>query len=83
MGGKALLRRFSNMALGPRWVLQHDIQGERQYPFGPDSRFGPDDIPPIMMYTLTHVSDDPEALWDELVPAVRSRRRDTLAVHYR
>ena len=84
MSGKALLRRFSNMALGLRWVFQNElIEGDHQYTFGPDSRFGPDDIPPIMMYTLNHVSDDPEALWDELVPAVRSRRRDTLAGHYR
>ena len=84
MGGKALLRRFSSVPSGARSLLRNDLVGsDYLYRFGSGSRFGPEDVPPIMGITLPHLSDDPEALWDELVPAVRSRRRDTLAGHYR
>ena len=84
MGGKALLRRFSSVSSGARYLLRNDLVGSNYlYRFGPGSRFGPDDVPPIMGITLPHLSEDPEALWDELVPAVRARKRDTLAGHYR
>ena len=61
-------------------MLRNDLVGsECLYPFGPGGSGR--DVPAIMSVTL--LSEDPEALWDELVPAVRSRKRDTLAGHYR
>ncbi len=84
MDGKAMLRRFGTLApVGKALVRNGLLVSEYLYRFGPDSRFGPHDVPAIMGATLPHLSDDPEALWDELVPVVRSWGRDTPAGHYR
>ena len=84
LDGEAMLRRLGTLAPVGKALLRNGlIVSEYLYRFGPGSRFGPDDVPPIMGVTLPHLSADPEALWDELVPAIRSRRRDTLAGHYR
>ena len=84
MGGEALYRRLSTLRPVGRALLKNDlIVSEYLYPFGPGSRFGPDDVPPIMGATLPHLTDDPEGLWDELAPAVRARGVDTLAAQYR
>ncbi len=84
LDGKALHRRLATLRPAGKAMLTNGLLvGEYLYPLGPDSRFGPKDVPPIMGATLPHVSDDPEALWDELVAAVRPRPRDTLAAQYR
>lgn len=84
LDGKALYRRLSTLRPVGRTLLKNDLMvGEYLYPLEPDSRFGPDDVPPIMGATLPHLTDDPEGLWDELVPVVRGRRTDALAAQYR
>lgn len=84
LDGKALHHRLSTLRPVGRMLLKNDlIVGEYLYPLGPESRFGPDDVPPIMGATLPHLTDEPEKLWDELVPAVRGRGAYTLASQYR
>ena len=84
LDGEALHGRLSTLPPVGRALLENDLTvGEYLYPLGPDSRFGPDDVPPIMGATLAHLTEDPEGLWDELVPAVRARGTDSLAAQYR
>lgn len=84
LDGNALLRRLGTPRPVGRMLLRNDLTfDEYLYPLGAASRFGPDDAPPVMGATLPHLTDDPEGLWDELVPAVRARPRDTLAAQYR
>jgi putative sulfotransferase len=45
------------------------------YRFGPQARFQPANIPPILCITLPHLTDDYEALYAELEPVVRARPR--------
>ena len=57
---------------------------ENLYRFdAPGARYGPGDLPPILAVTLPHLSDAPQALFDELEPVVRSQPRRPLAEHYR
>ena len=85
LDGGTLYRRLADLApVGRALVRNGLLVSEYLYPVGqPGSRFGPDDVPPIMGATLPHLSDDPEGLWDELVPAVQGRCTDTLANQYR
>ena len=84
MDGRALLRRFGTPAPVGKALLRNNlIVSEYLYALGPESRFGPDDVPPIMGVTLPHLTDDPEALWDELAPVLRARPEASLAAQYR
>ncbi|GAB4173849.1 MAG: sulfotransferase [Thalassobaculales bacterium] len=49
----------------------------------PGARYRPAEMPPIIITTLPHLTDRPEALLDELEPVVRSQPRMHLADHYR
>lgn len=60
------------------------VVDEGLYPHdAPGSRFRADTMPPILAVTLPHLTDQPEALLDELEPLVRARPRMPLADHYR
>jgi Sulfotransferase domain len=43
------------------------------YKFGPNARFQPANVPPILCITLPHLTDDYEALYAEMEPAIRAR----------
>lgn len=68
-----------------RAVLKHGLLvDEFVYPFdGPGARFGLRDVPAISLMTLPHFTAEPDALFDELGPVVRSQPRLPLAEHYR
>ena len=84
LSGRALARRLGRAGPAARAILRNGlIVDEYLYPLGPDSRFGPGDVPPIMGGTLPHLSDDPEGLWDELHPVLRARPRAALGAQYR
>ena len=85
LDGEGLYERFANLRPVGKALLRNNlIVSEYLYPVGqPGSRFGPRDVPAIMGATLPHLSDDPEALWDELVPVIRARGRYTLQAQYR
>lgn len=66
-----------------RMMLKGDYE-ELTYPFGdPDSRYSRDDAPPIMCATLPHLAARPEALFDELEPAIAGEPRQPPAAHFR
>ena len=57
---------------------------ENLYRFdAPGARFRPGDLPPILAVTLPHLTDRPEALFDELETVVRGQPRLPLDEHYR
>jgi putative sulfotransferase len=53
------------------------------YRFGPDARFRAEHLPPILCITLPHLTDDYEALYAELEPAIRGRGPAPIAEQYR
>ena len=66
-----------------RLMLRGDFE-ELIYPLDdPNARFSRDDVPPIMCATLPHLTDDYEALFDELGPAILGAGRRTQAAHFR
>lgn len=83
VGGKAAFRRLNTPLPGLRRFIEQGRISEFLYPAGPDSRYGPAEVPPIMCMTLPHLTDEPESLWDELGPALRARGRHALTDHYR
>ncbi len=57
---------------------------ELAYPVDdPGVRFTLADVPPILCATLPHLTDRPDALFDELDPIVRSQPRQPPAAHFR
>ena len=59
------------------------LMEEVLYGFGAGARFGPDDVPPILVTALPHLTRDYEALYDEMGPFLRSGGRAPLGQHYR
>lgn len=54
------------------------------YPFdAPNARFTPSNVPPIMCAALPHITDEHDALFDELEPVVRGQPRQAPADHVR
>jgi len=61
-----------------------NVVDEALYDFDvPGARWQAPTLPPIAAVTLPHLSDDPEALFDELEPVVRALPCMPLADHYR
>jgi putative sulfotransferase len=52
------------------------------YAFGNGARFGPRDVPPILVTALPHLTRDAEALHDEMEPFLRGGGRAPLGQHY-
>ena len=75
--------RFSKQQHRTRLMLREPVP-ELIYPFGsPDARFTRSDVPPIMCAALPHITDEHEALFDELEPVVRGQPRQSPADHLR
>lgn len=84
IGGKGLARRLGRPGPAAKAMLRNGLLvDEYLYPLGPGSRFGPEDVPPIMGAALPHLSDDPEVLWDELELVLQARGRAPLNAQYR
>ena len=84
MDGERAFRLLNTPRPAARALLGGGLRiPEFLYPFGPGARYSPEEVPPIMCTALPHLSDDPEALWDELASALRSRGRHRLTSHYR
>ncbi len=84
MDGKRAFRLLNTPRPAGRAFLGSGLRiDEFLYPLGPRARYSPEKVPPIMCTTLPHLTDDHEALWDELASALRLRRRHRLTSHYR
>ena len=82
--GESVFRRLNTLSPSGRALLANGLFVEEfLYRLGPDARYLPEQVPPVMCATLPHLSDDPEALWDQLSESLRSRPGDSLAAQYR
>lgn len=83
LSGGRMWNLYSRQRARTRLMLRGDYE-ELVYPIDdPNARFSRGDVPPIMCATLPHMSDDYEALFDEMEPAVRGAGRRTAAAHFR
>ena len=65
-------------------LMVRESYEELLYPFDePGVRFTRRDVPPILCAALPHLTDQYEALFDELEPVVRGQSRQPLADHFR
>ncbi len=82
--GKAMYQRLNTLSPGGKALHRNELWvDEFLYPVGPEARFRPDAVPPILCTTLPHITEDHERVWDELASALRERGRESLASHYR
>lgn len=64
-------------------LLRHGLRmAEVLYPFE-TGRHDPTSVPAVLLTTLPHLSDDPDALFDELGAMLSARPQATMADHYR
>lgn len=57
---------------------------EITYPFGPGARYTPDQgLPWVLVSTLPRLTDDPDALFDDVVSFAETLPRQALSEHYR
>lgn len=83
--GERVWRTLTTQSAGLHAMLKDgNVVEEGLYRYdAPGARYRPENMPPIIAVTLPHLTDDPEALLDELEPLVRARPRMPLADHYR
>lgn len=83
--GERMWRTLTTQSAGLHAMLKdgHVVEEGLYRHDAPGARYGSADMPPIIAVTLPHLTDDPEALLDELEPLVRARPRMPLADHYR
>lgn len=83
--GDGFWRILSRQSPALRAMLRDGIVvDEMLYPYDqPGMRYGLADLPPMMMVTLPHLTDAPEALYDALEPVVRARPAMPIADQYR
>ena len=64
-------------------LLVREDYEELLYPFGaPNARYTRDDVPPLLCAALPHLTDEHEALFEEIGPVVRGQPRQPLADHF-
>src|SRR5215470_7068260 len=66
-----------------RMLAKGPSMEEVLYGFGNGARFGPTDVPPILVTALPHLTPDYDALYDEMEPFLRGGGRAPLGQHYR
>ena len=83
LDGEQLWKLLSIAHAGEKLVFTPDqLVDEFLYPYGPDARFTPEDLPPLLFVVLPHITDDHEALYAEMEPVIRARPRASLAEQY-
>ena len=81
--GDQLWQIYSRQRPRTRLMLRESYE-ELLYPVGgPGQRFTRHDVPPILCATLPHLTDQYEALYDELEPFVRAQPQQPPLVHFR
>ena len=82
--GHAVFRRMNTLSPGGKALHRNGFWlDEFLYPLGPEARYPPHEVPPILCTTLPHITEDHEHVWDELATALKARGRQSLASHYR
>ena len=84
LGGEAMCRRLTTPSpVFTAMMRSGGRSGDLLYRFGPDARYRPEDLPPVLCSTLPFLSREPERLLDELLAAVEARGEHPLADQYR
>ena len=73
---------YSHHRIRTGLLVREDYE-ELLYPFhDPHARYTRGDVPPLLCTALPHLSDEHEALFEELEPVVRGQPRQPLADHF-
>ena len=81
--GDWMWKLYSQQSYRTRLLLREPVE-ELIYPFdNPKSRFTRSDVPPISCAALPHITNEYDALLDELEPVVRAQPRQSPAAHLR
>ncbi|WP_374443746.1 sulfotransferase [Stella sp.] len=85
LSGARMWRILSRQSPALRAMIRDaGVMEEVLYPLGtPGARFGVEDLPPIAMTALPHLTDRHDALFDELATVVPAQPRRDLAEQYR
>ncbi len=82
--GEAFWKRLSRPQLSAqRAINPKRCPEEFLYPLHRSTRFNETNLPPILYVTLPHLTDSPDALYDELAAILRRRNSARLGAHYR
>lgn len=83
--GRRMWKTFSQQSASiHQWIKDGQVVDECLYPHDqPGSRYRAINMPPLIMVTLPHLTDQPEALLDELAPVISSLPGMPLGDHYR
>lgn len=83
--GKQMWHLYSHQNAALKSMVKDGVTvSENLYPFAqPDSRFQPNNCPPILFVTLPHLTPDYERLYDDLEALVLAQPKMPLADHYR
>ena len=81
--GDWMWNRYSRQLHRTQLMLRGRYE-ELLYPLDdPNARYSQHDVPPLLCATLPHLTEQYEALFDELGPAVRGQPRQSPADHFR
>ena len=81
--GARMWRLYSQQQNRSRLMLRGRYE-ELLYPVDdPQARFSQEDVPPVLCAALPHLTEEYEALYDELEPVVRGQPKQSPADHYR
>lgn len=82
LSGAAYWKRLSSQTKSVRLMMTpENAPNEFLYRAGM-GRFPIDNVPPVLASTLPHLSDDPDALFDELAKSIPSQPRQTVECHH-
>ena len=82
--GEQVWRFLSRANAMTKRTVEVDQAGELLYPLGdPTARFTLETLPPILAFTLPHLTGEYEAMYDALGPVVRHQPRQPIGDHFR
>jgi len=83
LDGEQLWQLLSIAHEGEKLVFNPEaLVDEFLYPYGPDSKFTRENLPPLLFVTLPHLTDDHDALYAELEPIIRTRPQASIGDHF-
>jgi len=83
MDGEQFWKLLSVAHAGEKLVFNPEaLVDEFLYPYGPDSQFTRDNLPPLLFVVLPHLTDDHDAVFAELEPLIRARPKASLGEQF-
>jgi hypothetical protein len=83
MDGSQLWKLLSVAHAGEKLVFNPEaLVDEFLYPYGPESQFTRDNLPPLLFVVLPHLTNDHDALYAEIEPVIRARPKAHISEHF-